>query len=400
MYISIMNKERKKLGLIWKVLIAIILGILLGFVMPGWMVRIFQTFNYIFGQFISFFVPLIILMLVTAAIADTKNGAGKMLVWTLGLVYTSTFVAGMAAYGVADLIFPKMISPDGIASVADGKTFAPYFKINFPPVMDVISALVLAFILGLGILNVKGNVLHDLSLELRDIVTRALMKSIVPLLPVYIFGIFLNMTAEGTVAVVLGVFVKVILVVFSFSLVWLLFLFALAGAVDGKNPLKSLLTMLPAYLTALATASSAATIPVTLRQAKQLGVDEKVADFTIPLCANVHLSGSAIKIVSFSIAVMLMQGMDYETGSLIAFIALLGITLVAAPGVPGGAIMAAVSLLSSVLGFGEEEIALMISIYIAVDSFGTACNVTGDGAITMIVDHIVHGKDPEQETNR
>lgn len=384
-----MKHNRKKLGLIWKVLIAIALGIGLGLFMPGWMVRIFVTFNFVFGQFISFFVPLIILMLVTAAIADTKNGAGKMLVWTLVLVYGSTFLAGLVAYGVGDLCFPRMITPGGIDTVGGGRHFDPYFEIGIPPVMDVISALVLAFILGLGILKLKGNQMHDLALELRDIVTMALMKSIVPLLPVYIFGIFLNMTAEGSVAMILGVFVKVILIVFGLSLVWLLGLYSVAGLVGGKNPIRSLIKMLPAYVTALATASSAATIPVTLRQAKELGVDEKVAEFTVPLCANVHLSGSAIKIVSFSVAVMVMQGMSYDMGTMVAFIGLLGITMVAAPGVPGGAIMAAVSLLSSVLGFGEEEIALMISIYIAVDSFGTACNVTGDGAITIIIDRIV-----------
>lgn len=376
----------KKIGLIWKVLIAIILGIGLGTFMPGWFVRIFTTFNGIFGQYISFCVPLIILALIAASIADTKKGAGKMLVWTLCLAYFSTVLVGFIAYITGDLIFPQIIESNcGIAETSGGAGFLPYFTMKIPPALDVMTALFLAFILGLGILATKSETLYKATTEMRDIVMLAITKSIVPLLPVYIFGIFLNMTAEGTVAHVLGVFIKVIGVVFALQLVWLVLLYVAAGIIDKKKPFKSLLTMLSAYVTALATSSSAATIPVTLRQAKKLGVDEKVADFTIPLCANIHLSGSAMKIVMFSMAVMIMQGMEYGISEYATFIFLVGITLVAAPGVPGGAIMAAVGILDSILGFTPEQQAMMITLYIAMDSFGTACNVTGDGAIALII---------------
>lgn len=388
----------KKIGLIWKVLISILLGIVLGSFMPQWFVRIFQTFNGIFSQYISFCVPLIILALIAAAIADTKKGAGRMLVWTLGLAYFSTLLVGFIAYFTGNLIFPSIIEANsGISQTANGAVLTPYFTMTIPPALDVMSALFLAFILGLGILSTKSETLYKATTELRDIVMLAITKSIVPLLPLYIFSIFISMTAEGTVTQVLGTFFKVIIVVFALQVVWLVGLYLAAGIIDRKRPLRSLATMLSAYVTALATSSSAATIPVTLRQTKKLGVDEKVADFTIPLCANIHLSGSAMKIVMFSMAVMIMQGMHYDIASYATFIFLVGITLVAAPGVPGGAIMAALSILQSVLGFGAEEQALMISLYIAVDSFGTACNVTGDGAITMIVDRIVKQKETSQE---
>lgn len=384
-------KKLKQLPLIGKVLIAIACGIGLGLFMPDWFIRIFTTFNGIFGQYISFCVPLIILALIAAAVADTKKGAGKMLLWTLGLAYFSTVLVGFIAYGVGDLTFSRLIERGcGIGSTVEGTALQPYFQISLPPVMDVLTALALAFILGLGILSARAETLYKATIEMRDIVMLTITKSVVPLLPLYIFGIFLNMTAEGTVVSVLGVFIKVIGVVFLLHILWLVVLYLVAGTIGGKRPLRSLVTMLPAYLTALASASSAATIPVTLRQAKKLGVDEKVADFTIPLCANIHLSGSAMKVVMFSMAVMIMQGMNYDLATYATFICLVGIALVAAPGVPGGAIMAALSVLQSVLGFGQAEQALMISLYIAVDSFGTACNVTGDGAITILVDRIMN----------
>lgn len=390
-------KKKFQLGLIWKVLIGIALGIAIGQFAPAWFVRIFQTFNSIFGQLISFCVPLIILALITAAIADTKHGAGKMLVYTLCLAYLSTIVVGFVAYLTGSTLFPKIISPDAAVSAAhEGPEFLPYFTVNVPPVMDVLSALALAVILGLGIIRTQAATLHNVAVELREIIMFAISKAIVPLLPVYVFGIFLNLTAAGTVVTIIGVFIKVIGIVFALHILWLIFLYCIAGGVSKQNPFKALATMLPAYVTALASSSSAATIPVTLRQAKKLGVDERVADFTIPLCANIHLSGSSLKVVSFALAVMIMQGMPYDFGLFATFIMLLGITIVAAPGVPGGVIMAALSVLASILGFGEPEQALMISLYIAVDSFGTACNVAGDGALTLIVNRLI-GKAPEEE---
>lgn len=213
-------------------------------------------------------------------------------------------------------------------------------------------------------------------------------KAIIPLLPLYIFGIFLKMGVEGTVMTILGLFLKVIIVIFVLHVALLLIQFCIAGAVSGRNPLKSLRQMLPAYMTALGTQSSAATIPVTLAQAKKIGVRAEVADFVIPLCGTIHLSGSTLKIVACALALSIMGGMPSDAGVYTEFIFMLGIAMVAAPGVPGGAIMASIGLIGLILGFDEDMQGMMIALYIAMDSFGTACNVTGDGAIAMIVDRI------------
>jgi len=218
-------------------------------------------------------------------------------------------------------------------------------------------------------------------------VTMTIKKAIIPLLPIYIFGIFLNMTYVGEVFSILAVFIKIIGVIFALHITVLVIQFAIAGGFARKNPFKMLVNMLPAYLTALGTQSSAATIPVTLEQTRKNGVSEDVAGFVIPLCATIHLSGSTLKIVACALALMMMQGMPYDFGMFAGFICMLGITMVAAPGVPGGAIMAALGVLQSMLGFDQEAQALMIALYIAMDSFGTACNVTGDGAIAVIIDH-------------
>lgn len=215
---------------------------------------------------------------------------------------------------------------------------------------------------------------------------------IVPLLPLYIFGIFLNMTISGQAGPILLTFIKVIGVIFVLHVLLLAAQYAIGALIDGKNPFKCLATMLPAYFTALGTASSAATIPVTLRQARAMGVDKDVADFTIPLCATIHMSGSTLKIVACALALMIVQGHPYDLGMFAGFISMLGITIIAAPGVPGGAIMASLGLLTSMLGFSEADNALMIALYIAMDSFGTACNVTGDGALALIVDRFFGDK--------
>ena len=213
-------------------------------------------------------------------------------------------------------------------------------------------------------------------------------KAIIPFLPLYIFGIFLKIGAEGQVGAVLGLFLKVIVVIFIMHVLLLIFQFLAAGLITKKNPFKCLVTMLPAYMTALGTQSSAATIPVTLAQTKKNGVDSEIADFVIPLCATVHLSGSILKITACAFAIVWMMDMPGGLDVFSGFICMLGITMVAAPGVPGGAIMAALGLLASMLGFDETLQGLMIALYITMDSFGTACNVTGDGAIALVINKI------------
>ena len=381
----------KKPNLLVLIIIGIIAGIFCGWFFPEGLARCFTTFNSIFSNFLRFCIPLIILGFVAPAIADIGKGAGRMLLITVILAYGLTVGAGFLSYFVSDGLFPSFIeaSRQSEALETSGE-LAPYFTINMPPFIEVMSALVLSFLVGIGITRIKSenNSLKNILFQFRDIVSWVIGRVIVPLLPVYIFGIFLKMSVTGEVNSVLTAFYKIILVIFALHLVWLFILYVI-GAVFSKgekNPFKLLWTMMPAYFTALGTSSSAATIPVTLRQTMKMGVDEDVAGFTIPLCATIDLSGSALKIVACAVALMLMQGIPYDFGTFAYFVAMMGIALVAAPGVPGGSIMAAVGLLTSILGFSDSDCALMIALYIAMDSFGTACNVTGDGAIALIVD--------------
>ena len=382
--------KKLKIGLLGKILIAIALGVGLGLIAPAWMVRIFLTFNGIFSQFLGFAIPLIIVGLVAPAISDIGKTAGKMLLITVGIAYGSTVFAGIVSYLTGATLFPGMIqSGAALQEVASAAELAPYFTVTIPPLMNVMTALILAFTLGLGLAALESHTLKDAIHDFEQVIIKTIKSAIIPLLPLYIFGIFLNMTHVGQVFSILTVFIKIIGIIFLIHIGILILQFAIAGGFAKKNPFKLLWTMMPAYFTALGTQSSAATIPVTLEQTRKNGVSEEVAGFTIPLCATIHMSGSTLKIVACALALMIMQGMPYDFGMFFGFICMLGITMVAAPGVPGGAIMASLGLLQSMLGFGQEAQALMIALYIAMDSFGTACNVTGDGAIALIVDRIM-----------
>lgn len=378
-----------KIGLLTKILIAIGLGIGAGLIVPESVARIFVTFNGIFSQFLGFIIPLIIVALVTTAIADIGNKAGKMLLVTVAIAYGSTVFAGVVSYLTGASLFPSMIqSGSELANVSDTASLSPFFQVNIPPLMGVMTALVLAFTSGLGLASTQHDTLMKATHGFEEIMVKTIKAAIIPLLPLYIFGIFLDMAYVGKVFAILTVFIKIIGIIFLIHIGILLLQFLIAGALTRKNPLKLLWNMLPAYFTALGTQSSAATIPVTLEQTRKNGVSEDIAGFTVPLCATIHMAGSTLKIVACALALMIMQGMPYDFGMFAGFICMLGITMVAAPGVPGGAIMAALGLLSSMLGFSEEALGLMIALYIAMDSFGTACNVTGDGAIALIVDRI------------
>ena len=382
--------KKLKIGLLGKILTAIALGVGLGLIAPAWMVRIFLTFNGIFSQFLGFAIPLIIVGLVAPAISDIGKTAGKMLLITVGIAYGSTVFAGIVSYLTGATLFPGMIqSGAALQEVASAAELAPYFTVTIPPLMNVMTALILAFTLGLGLAALESHTLKDAIHDFEQVIIKTIKSAIIPLLPLYIFGIFLNMTHVGQVFSILTVFIKIIGIIFLIHLGILILQFTIAGGFAKKNPFKLLWTMMPAYFTALGTQSSAATIPVTLEQTRKNGVSEELAGFTIPLCATIHMSGSTLKIVACALALMIMQGMPYDFGMFFGFICMLGITMVAAPGVPGGAIMASLGLLQSMLGFGQEAQALMIALYIAMDSFGTACNVTGDGAIALIVDRIM-----------
>lgn len=375
-----------KINLLVKILIAIALGIGCGYFFPTWLGRLFVTFNAIFSQFLGFLIPLIILGFVAPAIADIGNKAGKMLVATAALSYLFTTGAGFMSYFVGDTFFPKLISPHSMSAVEEATGLQPFFTIEMPPLMTVMTALVFAFTLGISLAYLNAGTIKSVLNEFRDIISLAIAKVIIPLLPLYIFGIFLDMTITGQVASVLATFAKIILVIFAMHISLLVLEYVIAAIVVKRNPFKLLVTMLPAYFTALGTQSSAATIPVTLRQTIKMGVSEDTAGFVVPLCATIHMSGSALKIVACAVALMIMQGLPYTTGMFAGFICMIGISIIAAPGVPGGAIMASLGILASMLGFNEADQALMIALYIAMDSFGTACNVTGDGSIALIID--------------
>ena len=389
--------KKIKLGLLPKVLIAIALGVGLGFIVPEWFVRASNTFNAIFGQLLGFMIPLIIVGLVTAAIGELGKGAGKMLLVTVLIAYLDTVFASLGGFAAGSAFFPSVIGDaDMTQGVAEAASIQPFFSINIPPLLDVMSALVFSFIMGLCLAKADLPALRQFFREFKEFTARVISKLIIPVLPFYIFSIFLDMAATGKVFGVLKVFAFIILFIFILHFLILLYEFLAAGAIVRRNPFVLLWNMLPAYITALGTSSSAATIPVTLQQCRKNGVDEDIAGFSVPLCATIHMPGSAMKITCCAVAVALMGGRGIVTPDFLEFVFMLGIMMVAAPGVPGGAIMAALAPLGSILGFGAEEQALMIALYIAMDSFGTACNVTGDGAVALVIQKLFRRSTPQQ----
>ena len=387
-----------KIGLLPKIIIAIVCGVVFGMFLPGEVVRVFLTFNGIFSQFLGFLIPLLILGLVAPAISDIGQGAGKMLIATTALAYFATVTSGLLSYAVSELTFPSLIDTQTTAaSLATTEAMAPFFTVEIPAPMNVMTALVLAFTLGLTTATMQSEALKNVMKDFMQVIIKTINVAIIPLLPIYIFGIFLNMAYTGDAARVLTVFVKIIGVIFVMHIFLLIFQYCVAGAFVGKNPFRLLGRMLPAYFTALGTQSSAATIPVTLRQTIANGVNKSIAGFVIPLCATIHMSGSVMKIVACAMALMMMQHISYDFVTVIGFILMLATSIVAAPGVPGGAIMASLGVLASILGFTEADQALMIALYIAMDSFGTACNVTGDGSLALLIDKWFGGKDKSEK---
>ena len=391
-----MSAPRKKLGLLPKLIIAIVLGLVVGTLarkanLPV-IIRIGATFNSIFGNFLGFCIPLIIIGFVAPGIADLGAGAGKTLALTAGIAYLSTLISGTFAYLVDSAIFPTFLKIGSIvmdnAQNAEDTMLSGLFTVEMPPLMGVMTALIISFIMGIGIAVTKAENLRNIFREFQKIVEGVVANVLIPLLPFHIYGIFANMTYAGTVAEIMSVFAKVFAIIICMHLIIILFQYIVAGSFSKKNPFGMIKNMVPAYMTAIGTQSSAATIPVTLECTKKNGCSSKIADFVVPLCATIHLSGSTITLTSCSIAVMMLNGWPVSFGQMFPFILMLGVTMVAAPGVPGGAVMAALGILSSMLGFNDNMLTLMIALYIAQDSFGTACNVTGDGAIAMLMNTI------------
>lgn len=383
-----------KFGLLPRIIVAIALGVLIGSFAPEWMARIFATFTTIFGNFLNFIVPLIILGFIAPGIAQLGKGSGKLLGLATFFAYASTIAAGILAFFAATTILPNFMEAGAMSGIEDPeKALATSFiALDMPPVFGVMSALILAFLLGIGMASTGSKTMISFFEEFQAIIEKTISYVIIPLLPFHIFGIFANMAYGGAVAKILSLFAVVFVMIIILHWVMLMLQYTAAGTLNKKNPLRLLKTMLPAYFTALGTQSSAATIPVTVRQARETGANEKVVDFAVPLFATIHLSGSTITIVSCSIGVLLLTGDLPSFSSFLPFIFMLGVTMIAAPGVPGGAVMAAIGLLEAMLGFDPTMVALMIALYLAQDSFGTAANVTGDGALAMIVDRFTNGK--------
>lgn len=379
-----------KIGLLPRLIMAIILGIIIGLVGPEWFVRIFVTFNNIFGNFLSFIIPLIIIGFVAPGITELGDGAGKLLGITAGLAYLSTVLAGSLAYFASSAIFPRFLQAGSLTLDADPEAglLATYIEIGMPPVFGVMTALVLAFLIGLGVAAIKGDVLKKALSEFQMIIDLVISKIIIPFLPLHILGIFANMTYAGQVATILSVFARVFVIIIALHFITIIAQYFVAGSYAGANPFKLIKNMIPAYLTALGTQSSAATIPVTLERTKDNGVSDEIADFVIPLGATIHLSGSTITLVGCAMAIMMLNNVGTSFVEFLPFIMVLGVTMVAAPGVPGGAVIAALGVLELMLGFNESMLSLMIALYVAQDSFGTACNITGDGAIAIIINKI------------
>ena len=381
--------KKPRFGLLSRVVLAIVLCIVLGSFAPVPFVRGVNTVVALIGQFIKFLVPLIIVGLVAPAIADTGRGAGKLLLATVAIAYGSTLFAGFLGYFVSIVAFPSLVSA-GAGQVVDdaAREFQPYVQLSIPPIMDVMSALVFSFMAGLGMVFSECDTLKRVFSDFRAVVVRTISGVLVPVLPLFIFGIFLDMTAAGKAGRVLVDFAAIIAVFSALTIVVIVIQYCVAGVVAGKNPFKAMWKMLPAYMTALGTSSSAATIPVTREQTLAIGVSREIADFTVPLCATVHLAGSTVKIVSCAVALLLVagRGAEINLATFAGFIAMVGIVMIAAPGVPGGAVMAAIGLLESMLGFDHAQIALLIALYLSTDSIGTACNIAGDGAIAIVVD--------------
>ena len=391
--------KKHEIGLVPKLIIAIVIGILIGQFLPESVCRFVVTLSGIFGSFLKFVIPLMILAYVTMGIADLSQGAGKLLLITVLIAYGSTLVAGSGSYLVSTTLFPSFISADALAQIeaTAGNSVDSFFSIALPPVIDTLSAVVLAFILGLCMSAMRGkeigDTLYNSFKDFSTIIDKVLHKAIIPLLPLFICGTFVDMTKSGRTFVILGILWKVFLVVIIMHLVIITIQFAVAGAISKKNPFVLIKNQIPAYTTAIGTQSSAATIPVNLECAKNDGVSEEIRNFVVPLCANIHMAGSMITIVACATAVCLMNEIPIGFHTVVPFIMTLGVAMVASPGAPGGSIMTALPFLYMIFGkdLGNTDgpiCALMVALYITQDSFGTACNVSGDNAIGVVVETI------------
>lgn len=370
---------------IFKLIIAVIIGILLGFVANENFMNFVVTVKYILGQLIFFMVPLIILGFVSYSIAKMKDNASKMLSLALIIAYLSSIGAAFFAMVSGYTLIPHL----SIDPVKETLRQLPelIFRLDIPPVVSVMTALVLAIMIGLATVWTKSEVFENLLDNFQKMVLLLINRILIPILPFFIAANFCALNYEGAITKQLPVFLGVMVIVIISQFVWLSFLYVLAGAISKKNPWQVLKYYGPAYLTAVGTMSSAATLAVALKCAKKSPVlKDDVIDFAVPLFSNIHLCGSILTEVFFVMTVSLMlYGSLPSLTVMILFIILLGIFAIGAPGVPGGTVIASLGIVISVLGFDEAGTALLLTIFALQDSFGTACNITGDGALTLIM---------------
>ena len=385
--------KKIRFGLFAKVIVAIVCGALLGLVAPDALMRVLKTFNVLFAQILKFIIPLLILGLVTPAIANVGKKAGKMLMAVIAIAYLSTICSGFFAHVCSSNLFPHYLQAGELSAEAlSAKEFQPYLDLKITPVCDILTALLLSFMLGIGIIFTGSAPLKKAFDDFGEIIKLTIEKVIIPMLPLYIFTMICEMGARGVIGVVLGSGFKIILTGFALTIVFLVIQYCIAGIIAGKNPFKCLWNMVPAYLTAFSICSSSAAIPMTSACTRKNGVRDDIVDFTIPLCSTVHMCGSTIKLAASAIAVAYLTGTPIPFAVYVNFVLLQGIAAVAAPGVMGGVLMASIGLLESVMGFSPDQTALVMTLYLALDGYGPGCNVTGDGAIALVIDKFF-GKD-------
>jgi Na+/H+-dicarboxylate symporter len=380
-----------KFGVVGRLFAAMVIGALVGSFAPGCVIRALNSFGGTFGQFIKFFVPFIIVGLVTPAIAETGKGAGKLLLATMGIAYVSTLFAGGFAFCVSDFLFPRILDAK-LTELVGVTSFPAYFILTMPPLMDVTTALVMSFVFGLSMVALDAPYLRNTFNEVREAVALTIRKAFMPILPLYILSVMADLAASGKIAIVGGGCLKIMVLAFAVTTSILVIQYVVAGIVAGRNPFRLLWNMFPAYLTGWGCCSSAATLPVTLRQTRKNGVSDKITDLVIPLCSNVHLAGSMANMVVYTAGFIVLGGGTISLGAYMEFMFLLSVIAVASPGIPGGVVLASATIAETTLGFTPERYALVIAAYMALDGMGTACNLTGDGAIAVAMDRWFGGK--------
>lgn len=372
-------------SLVFKLILGIIIGIFVGRISNEGAIVAIDSIKRIIGDLIGYIVPLIILGFITPAIVSLKESAGKILSVTLIICYMSTVGAATMSFLAGKAIIPKL----NIASNVGGGNAIPesIFKLSIDPIMPVMTALVTSILFGIAVIVTNSETWEKMLIELNRIVLSIVNNVVIKILPVYIATTFAVLSYEGVIISELPVFLKIIIIVIVGHFIWMGVMYSLAGLISKTNPKEVFKHYLPAYLTAVGTMSSAATLPVAIECARKSStLDPKIRDFAIPLCSNTHLCGSVLTEVFFVMTVsQILTGQLPETANMIVFIVLLGIFAIAAPGVPGGTVVASLGLITSVLGFNDTGTALMLSIFALQDSFGTACNVTSDGAIALMV---------------